>query len=144
MNNKFKQIGFLAVSLVVFLLVSSCATVGGGMRVWDDTIPAGNSATVRFNNMAIDSYNGISVTRFNHVQIPAGEATFSGLVVIYHAGITWRANGMIFTCNFEAGKNYIVQGSTENRLWGVTVYNSTVRPENKVVFVPFKEQPVFH
>ena len=131
--------------LAVFFLVCSCQS---GPVTWDDTIPEEEMAAVQLINMKIDSFNGIAVTKFNNVKIPAGETRLGGEVVVYHAGIGFRASGMEFTCMFEAGRQYIVQGSTQDMQWGVSVYEaskySNISADNKVAFIPFKEQPVFN
>ena len=132
-------------AFAVFLLFCSCQTKP---VAWDDSLPEGSMATVRLVNMNIDSFNGIAVTKFNWVKIPAGETRLGGEVIINHAGIGFRVSGMEFTCRFEAGREYIIQGSSQDMLWGVAVYEaskySQVSAESKVAFIPFKDQPVFN
>ena len=131
--------------LAVFFLLCSCQSKP---VAWDDSIPEDQMASVRLVNMKIDSFNGIAVTKFNYVNIPAGEARLGGEVIIYHAGVNFRASGMEFTCMFEAGSAYIVQGGSQDMQWGVSVYKATkysdVSAENKVAFIPFKNQPTFN
>ena len=132
-------------AVVAFLLFCSCQTAP---VAWDDSIPIEKMATVRFVNMNIDSFNGIAVTKFNWVNIPAGEARLGGLVLINHAGATFRTSGMEFTCQFDAGREYIVQGTAQDLQWGVSVYEgskgSHINADHKIAFIPFKNQPVFH
>lgn len=132
-----KKITFAA--LVLLLLLSSCAS----LTVWDDSQSAESQAVVQFHGMNVDSYNGISVTRFRNVRLPAGEAVFTADVGIHHAGVNFLLRGMEFGSVFEAGNTYIIRGSTENMQWGVTIWTSQIRPENKVAFIPFRVQPVF-
>ena len=130
-------------SFAIFLLFCSCQTKP---LVWDDSLPDGSMASVQLVNMTIESFNGIAVSNFYWVKIPAGEARLGGDVIIYHAGVSFRAKGMEFTCQFEPGRDYIVQGATKDMLWGVSVYEaskySQISEENKVTFIPFKDQPV--
>ena len=128
-----------------FLLFTACQS---GPVIWDDSHPSEELATVRLMSMVIDSYNGIAVKNFEWVKIPAGETRLGGLVIIEHAGVYWRANGMEFTCNLEKGKEYIITGKGENMQWGVSVYEASTykeaTEENKVAFIPFKNQPIFN
>ena len=130
-------------SFAIFLLFCSCQTKP---VVWDDSLPDASMATVQLVNMNIDSFNGIAVTKFFWVKIPAGEVRLGGDVTIYHAGVGFRAQGMEFTCRFDAGREYVVQGTAQDMLWGVSVYEaskySQISEANKIMFIPFKEQPV--
>jgi len=126
----------LIIAAVTFLFFISCQT---GPVVWDNAYPEEKVATVQFYGMNIDSFNGISVSKFNWIKIPAGQAIMGGDVTISHGGVSFYARGMEFTCMFEEGKAYKVYGSTDNNRWGVKVYEN----DEFVVFVPFKEQPVF-
>lgn len=127
---------------VVAVLFCSCQSVP---VVWDDSLPDEKTAVVLFVNVTITSYNGIGVTKFNHARIPAGETTMGGDFAVYHAGMSFRLKDMEFTFLFEQGKEYIVQGSSQEMLWGVSVYEaskySEATAETRVAFIPFKNQP---
>jgi hypothetical protein len=130
--------------VLVFLLFLFCSCRSDPV-VWDSSLPEESMATVRFVNMKIDSFNGIGVTDFEWVKIPAGEARMGGDVSIYHAGFSFQLKGMEFTCYFEKGREYIVQGGTQETLWGVSVYEassySDVSAETRLAFIPFRTQP---
>ena len=127
-------------SIIVLLLLGSCM---GSPTVWDSSIPENRLTTVRFISMNIESFNGIDVTKFRNVQIPAGQARMSGEVYVYHAGLNFRLSGMEFTYNFEAGKIYDVQGAAQNMVWGVNIFEMEGSRRNLITFIPFREQPVF-
>jgi len=131
-------------AVLVLLFLCSCATKP---LIWDDTYPEEQLTEIRFMNFDIDSYNGISVTKFNWVKIPAGDITFGGIAYMLHSGVRFTAGGMEFSSRFEAGKAYIINGGQSDMRWGVSIYEGTelsrIKPENLVVFVPFKEQPAF-
>ena len=134
--------------LILFLLLSSCAG-SAGLVIWDESIPEEETATVHFMNMKIDSFNGIHVTDFNRTRIPAGLARLGGEVRAVHAGLNFVLRDMEFSFNFEAGKSYMVSGATQNMQWGVNVYDVTgqqsarATADNRIDFIPFREQPVF-
>ena len=135
----------IVITTVLFLLFfCSCQT---GPRIWDSSYPEEKLTEIRFLNFDIDSYNGISVTRFYWVKIPAGDITFAGTAYMSHSGVRFFADGMEFSSHFEGGKSYIVYGGHNDMRWGVKIYEGTdysqVKDENMLVFVPFKEQPVF-
>jgi hypothetical protein len=134
---KAKGTQIMVLAAITLLLFSACQS--SGPVVWDDTYPEEKLATVQFNGMKIDGFNGINVEKFNWVKIPAGEATFSGDVTIYHAGVNFQTKGMEFTCMFEEGKEYKIYGRTNDMRWGVSVSEDG----EFVAFVPFKDQPVF-
>jgi hypothetical protein len=138
-----KKILFLGAA--VFLLFCSCQS---SPKLWEGSANESRLATVQFYYMEIDSYNGITVEKFNWVIIPAGTAELGGNVGVQHAGLRFYLKGMEFSCNFEDGKEYIVRGASENLLWGVSVYdvtgNKKISPETKIAFIPFKEQPNFN
>jgi hypothetical protein len=129
---------------MVLLLFCSCQTKP---QVWDNSYPEEKLAEIRFMGINIDSYNGISVTKFNWVMIPAGDTTFGGTVTINHSGVQFTARDMEFTSRFEEGRSYIVVGNQNEMRWGVSIYEgekySQLKDENLVAFVPFKEQPKF-
>jgi hypothetical protein len=132
-------------AITAFLLLCGCQT---GPVVWDNSYPAEKLATVKFLGMKIDSYNEINVTKFNWIKIPAGQATFSGeYVAILHSGLTFWAKNVEFTCKFEEGGKYIVQGNSENMQWGISVYKAddynAAKAGEKLYFTPFKRQPQF-
>jgi hypothetical protein len=133
-----KHITFIA-ALTVFLLFCSCQTKP---IVWDENHPEEKLATVRLLEMKIESFNGIDVTKFNWVRIPAGEARLGGTVVVLHAGVNFIAEDMEFSSLFREGGNYILHGAAQGGLWGVTVYEGKnmrdIKPENMITFIPFK------
>jgi hypothetical protein len=129
---------------VFFFLFCSCQSAP---VVWDSSLSDGSMATVRFINMKIDTFNEIGVTKFNWVKIPAGEARLGGDVYVSHAGFSFQLKGMEFTCMFERGREYIVEGRSHDMLWGVSVWEasaySQVSEKTWLVFVPFRNQPEF-
>ena len=135
----------IIVALMVFSFFCSCQTKPD---VWDSSYPEERLADVRFVYMKLASYNGISVTKFNWVKIPAGAATFGGEVYIFHGGVQFTLRDMEFTCQFDAGTSYVVIGSQQDMLWGVSVHEtskpSRTTAENKIAFIPFKNQPKFN
>jgi len=126
----------LILTAITFLLLSSCQTKP---IVWDDSYPEESTASVRFNNMKVDSFNGITVNKFYWVRIPAGEATIGADVVINHGGVRFQTRGSEFTFTFEAGREYTVYGRVNDMRWGVSVFSNN----EFVAFVPFKNQPKF-
>jgi len=136
---------FIVSFLAVVVLLCSCQTAP---VVWDASYPAEKLATVLFINMKISSYNEIGVTKFNWVKIPAGEVKLGGEVIISHAGFSFKASDMEWTCKLEEGKSYVMRGSSQDLLWGVSVYETEsyqkISQENKVAFIPFKNQPKFN
>lgn len=142
--NRKQAMGGMAICLLAVLL-GSCQTAP---VVWDSSFPEQELATVQFINMKLDSFNGIAVSKFNWVKIPAGEVQLGGEVLIVHAGVNFKAQGMEFTCHFEAGKEYVIRGESEDRQWGVGVYQtakwSEMSPDTRIAFIPFKNQPKFN
>jgi len=133
MKNTKNVIVFAAV-IAVIVFTAGCVT---GPTVWDESHPENNTATIQFVNMKINGFNGINVSKFYYVKIPAGQAVFTGDVTVIHAGSQFLLKGMEFNFNFAAGENYKVSGSTSDMLWGVSIFQ-----DNKfLVFRPFKEQP---
>ena len=124
----------LAVFSFVFLY--SCQT---GPVVWDNSYPEEKLTNIKFNNMKINSYNGINVSKFNYARIPAGQTSIGADVTIFHTGIQFLVKEMEFSYNFEAGKEYTVVGSTKDMHWGVSIFEE----KELLGFVPFKEQPKF-
>jgi hypothetical protein len=135
----------IAVSMF-FLLFLFCSCQNAPV-VWDSSFSDESMATVRFINMKIDSFNEIEVTKFNWVKIPAGEARLGGEVYISHAGFDFRLRGMQFTYTFGPGRDYIIQGRSQDMLWGVAVFEassySQVSEKTFLAFVPFRNQPEF-
>ena len=144
MNKKAKITVF---AFLIFLVLCSCQTKPAA---WDESIPLEKTATVLLVSMNITSFNGITVIpkNFRWVHIPAGETTLGGNVFINHGGISFQAKGMEFTYTFKAGVEYVVQGQTQDMKWGVSVYeakkHSQISAENKLAFIPFKNQPIFN
>jgi hypothetical protein len=144
MNGKRSLVfGSLGVALAV-LALSACQTA---LVVWDDSLPEEQMAAVRFHNMELDSYNGIGVSKFNYVKIPAGEAQLGGEVKVIRSSIIFTLPGMEWTCHFEAGKEYAVAGAARDMKWGVVVYDTggsnITTNHREIAFIPFKNQPVF-
>ena len=139
------KIKMVIILIAVFFLQISCQT---GPVVVDDSYPDEELVTVRFVSMEINSYNLIAVSKFTWAKIPAGEAKLGGTVMIQHAGVSWKVNDAEFTCYLEKGAEYMIIGKGENMLWGVSVYKASnyreMTEENKVAFIPFKEQPKFN
>ena len=127
-------------SIAILLLLASCM---GSPTVWDTSVPENRLTTVRFYSMIVESYNGIDVTKFSNVQIPAGQTRINGEVHVYHAGVNFRLSGMEFAYNFEAGKIYNVQGAAQDMVWGVSVSEMEGSRRSFTTFVPFRDQPVF-
>ena len=130
-----------ALLVAAIFLLGSCQK---SARVWDESLPEETLASVRFSGFAVDSFNGIPVSKFNWVKIPAGVAAFGGVARIAHAGVTFTISDMEFSFVLDAGGDYIAYATHENMLWGVSVYNAEgwrLRPENKIAFIPFRNQP---
>ncbi|MCL2763181.1 MAG: hypothetical protein FWD36_08270 [Treponema sp.] len=126
----------ITIAMVTCLLFCSCQS---SPVVWDNSYPEETLAIVRFFDMNIVSYNGINVSKFRSVKIPAGQTELSGDVNIYHAGVRFAAKGMEFSYQFEANREYRIEGSSNEMLWGISVYEG----KTLLAFVPFKEQPKF-
>jgi len=94
--------------VLVFLFLSSCQT--NKPQIWDDSYPEEKLTEIRFVNFDIDSYNGISVTKFDWVKVPAGDITFGGRAYMIHSGVRFFADSMEFSSRFEEGKSYIIKG----------------------------------
>jgi hypothetical protein len=137
-----KKLFFFTASTVSLVLAASCATMAT-TKVWDETFPPEQSATVWFYQITVKSYNGINVDNWSSVVIPAGEVNIGGNVRITHAGVPFMASGMEFTCHLEAEKEYALTGATRDGLWGVNLYEGKKPGDKSLVFIPFKDQPVF-
>jgi hypothetical protein len=141
---RLKRNAMITGALFIVLAFCSCQTTP---VVWDDSLTEEQLATVRFYNMKLDSYNGIAVSKFNFVKIPAGETRLGGEVNIYRSDVIFTTRGMEWTCNFEAGKEYAIIGAARDMKWGVVVYDTLktgdMKKEHEVAFIPFKNQPVF-
>jgi len=131
-------------AVMVSLFFCSCQSKP---RIWDSSYPEEKLTEIRFSGITIESFNGINVTKFNWVKLPAGDITFGGNVTINHSGVIFISKGMEFSGHFEEGKSYFVFGRQSDMRWGVAIYEgadySKIKDENLVAFVPFKEQPVF-
>jgi hypothetical protein len=134
--NKLPKVFF---PLLVITFFASCAS----QVVWDTTLAENAMATITFSGYSPTSYNGIAVSKWYKVKIPAGNASIGGNASISHGGFTFIAKEMEFAFKYEAEKEYIVMGASQDMKWGVKVYNGTVRPENELAFIPFKIQPTF-
>jgi len=136
---------FVITVVLVLLFLSSCQT--NKPQIWDDSYPEEKLTEIRFLNFDVDSYNGISVTKFYWVKVPAGDITFGGKAYMVHSDIRFSADGMEFSGHFEEGKAYTIYGGQNDMRWGVFIYDGTdysrIKDENLVAFIPFKEQPVF-
>jgi hypothetical protein len=130
--------------LAVLAVFCSCQTAP---VVWDDSCPQEQSATVRFLNMQMESYNGIAVSKFYFVAIPSGEAHLGGDVNIYRGDVLFKCKGMEWDFVFEAGKEYTMLGAARDMKWGVVVYdlvnNRVLDKEHELAFIPFQNQPRF-
>jgi len=143
MKKKNTAVYFLLILLVVVL--GSCTS---NPVVWDDSYPESKLATVSFNNMTVTSYNGIGVEKWKTVKFPEGNTSIGADVNIFRAGLVFKAAGMEFSYNFEAGKEYRIMGAAENMKWGVRIYNglSTTgmnSDQDFIAFIAFKNQPTF-
>jgi hypothetical protein len=133
-----KKLCSIIAAAIVLILAGSCVTT----KVWDETYPPEQSATVWFYQMTVKSYNGIEVKKWASVVIPSGEANIGGDVHIAHAGVGFLMKDAEFTCYLEAGKVYSIIGAAEDRQWGVKIYEGkTPKPETFLEFIPFKDQP---
>jgi hypothetical protein len=141
---RFKRNVMIMGALLIVLAFCSCQTAP---VVWDESLPEEQLATVRFYSMKLDSYNGIAVSNFDFVKIPAGETRLGGEVNIYRSNIVWTTRGMEWTCNFEAAKEYSLIGAARDMQWGVVVYDTLkigdMDKGHEVAFIPFKNQPTF-
>jgi hypothetical protein len=136
MEKNMKKTFLVIVVTLVLALASSCATT-----VWDETIPPEKSATSVFY-LNVTSYNGIGVSKWNSVRIPAGEAVIGGDVTVSHAGVRIFIPGMEFVCHLEAGKEYSVIGAARDGKWGVNLYeDKKLSTKSFVAFIPFTHQP---
>jgi hypothetical protein len=131
----------LITGMLIVLTVASLSSCITKPVVWDDSYPEKQTAVIGFTRIVPDSYNGIPVTKWRLVKIPAGEASIGGVVNIPHGGVIFVARDMEFTCYLEAGKEYMVVGASKDMLWGV---NLTTKSGHVLEFIPFKEQPVFN
>jgi hypothetical protein len=123
---------------LVLILAASCVTT----KVWDETHPLEESATIWFYQITVKSYNGIGVNKWVSIVIPAGEAAIGGDVRISHAGVGFNIIDSEFSCFLEAGKEYSVTGATQDGQWGVNLYESKIpKTETLREFIPFKNQP---
>jgi hypothetical protein len=126
---------FLFIGAVV-VLASSCVST----TVWDETYPPEKSATIWFYGITVKSYNGIGVEPWFSVVIPAGETSIGGDVRIGHAGITFEARDMEFTCYLEPEKEYTISGAAKDGQWGVNLYEGKAL-SGTALFIPFTQQP---
>jgi hypothetical protein len=130
----------LAACFAFALFLVSCVT----QTVWDASYAEEEMSTVLFTWMKPTGYNGIPVSKWAKVKIPAGVTLIEGDVTLSHAGLMILVRGMEFSFNFEAEKEYEVIGVTQDMLWGVKVYEGTRKTGTEIAFIPFRNQPVFN
>ena len=141
---------FALITIVVFLL-ASC--VSNTVRtVYDDSVPAEESALINTYVGKITSYNGVpvdwksSVSGF--IRIPAGETVLVWDIDATNAFTTYRGKNMIFAYYFKPQKKYFFWFSWDDddeNIYGLRVNEyepeETVRQGNLndhfVEFVPF-------
>jgi hypothetical protein len=159
-RNLMLKKGLFYVSLVsVFLALVSCASYARSVtKVWDETLPESEMATVSFLRPAVTSYNGVALEKkYNAMKIPAGNANFIINAEFNARGATYRASDMEFDFPVEAGKFYIADGKfrsddEDDEVIGVDIYVwNTMKDfsqrdmkrssEHYAAFVPFKHQP---
>jgi hypothetical protein len=129
----------IGAAALVLVLAGSCAT---SPTIWDESYSREESAWVLFYQITAKSYNGIGVSAWRWVSLPAGEANIGADVRIVHAGVGFLAKDMEFGCYFEPGKDYAISGAVKNGQWGVNVYEGSSVDEKKLLeFIPFKDQP---
>ena len=141
-------------SILIVLVTLSCGSTKG--TVWDDSVPAEQSAKIMFLYFEPTSYNRILVNKkdFRVVFIPAGPAEFGGDIAWYSYGgntkYIFESKDAAFTCKLEAGEEYWAvvtykrDEEKKRRVWGINLYKDEIKvrvgypSEDKLVaFIPF-------
>jgi hypothetical protein len=123
-----KNKALLAV-LVVVLAACTATPV-----VWDDSVPEEKLTTIYFIGITPYSYNGIPVSNWLAVKIPAGTAKID--CNVNYAG--YNAKDKTFSYNFEAGKSYNVAFNIVEGYWGVGIYDAADKKKARLTFIDFK------
>jgi len=157
-----KKISFSLYVIIIACITFSCVITTKVGTVFDDSIPAEQSAEICFylpNTIA--TYNGITVNWKQNVmetiQIPAGETQLVwGDFEAYVGNTIYRAKNInrVFVYNFQPRKKYVLMSWVEINKEGDQKYGmkvSTYDPEDKIKFrytdehftgfFPFVDQP---
>jgi len=143
------------------LLLFSCVLTTKVGTVFDDSVPAEQSAEICFYKAnTIATYNGITVDwkqkGSETIQIPAGETQLVwGDFEAYWGNSIYRAKNMVFVYTFQPQKKYYflswveINKEGDQKTAGMKVY--TYDPKDKITlgnmdahftgFVPFVNQP---
>jgi hypothetical protein len=136
----------IIITAFLVILVLGCATTNVSQGIVGTVRPGTNTATVYFLDMEIEGYDVTTDEKgLPYAQIPAGQTTFRGRVIIVHSEVAFLAANVAFDLRLEQGKIYLLVGTAENMRWGVSVYENVYNPEykeaNKIAFLPFINQP---
>jgi len=143
-----KKIIFILFPLVIAVLICGCASAP--IFTWDNSLPESETVTIHWmaNQVEIVAYNGINVDwkmkthgffTLNTIVIPAGVTKFElkgkQYDKVYYGNIVettvYDWDGIIFTFNFEKGKEYTV---SPLYVWGgINIYNGkSVKQEDLI------------
>jgi hypothetical protein len=142
----------LGAALAVLVTLTSCMSeksIGKYSYIWDDSLPAEQTALVQFVELKLKSYNGISVDTKKKAffQLPAGDAVFVVDVNARGAYVIYTAKDAPFRIRLEAGKKYCLWFGTSGKAWGVNVYDELflraggMDTKDFVGFIPFIQAP---
>jgi hypothetical protein len=129
------------------ILAFGCASSSTKTTDIVDTIrPGANEAIVYFIDMEIEGYDVTADEKgLPYAKITAGETTFRGRVIIIHSQVAFLAANVEFALLLEQGKIYLLVGTAQYMMWGISVYENVYNPRdketNKIAFIPFINQP---
>ena len=108
-----KLFGFFA----IIILFTGCFSAP---VAWDSSLSEEEMTTVAFSaDIAVVSYNGISVSNWKHVKIPGGNTDITCNI----SGRSHSARNKQFSYRFENGKHYLVSFGLNSGYWGVYIYD---------------------
>jgi hypothetical protein len=106
----------------VFLTLVSCIMYPDAPKIWDETLPEEEMATIVFDYwIIITGYNGIPVDwqLCYYAKIPAGAASFDLDINTPYV----KGSNLSFEYTFEGGKKYWLKEGRKDGLWGMYVYD---------------------
>ena len=135
--------GILFVTIIAALFIACSITP----KVFDDSLPEDEQATIYFSGVIPTSFNGIGLEKnTNYLKIPGGSTEFVCNISWRSGNTIYSGEDAIFRYTFEKNMEYCAYFNIKDSLWGVDVYNAPLQkigwpPKNTLIgFVPFVNQ----